>query len=503
MADVLTAIPAASTAFMAAHPDASVAQQAQVLDPSFGANNASVPAQGEPSVLSSRAGAQAFQTTVQPSIDAANAATSASAAKQLTAAQQAAALSVSTGDAIPQDVLDEIQSSKTPEDQALATQLTSWNQQIQAAKDQNASLTLSAKNTAAAQISALQSQWDERKALLEQSNSAAIAGWNQQFIRSGQAEYSPGMTGNLISGKEMEGQQKVKDLDNQYNVQIAAINAALEDKNYTLAADLTGKLNAIEDKATTVIAANAKAAADANQKIKDNLLQTNREMTISSLVKQGLTDPGDIQSYLNETNQNDAVGDMTIDDISKVLKIVDPSADLTGLNADYKTYKYLKDQSDPAVDGLDYYGYLKAVSLAQRKPDDGSGDSFKFSQTQQSQLLAGGFTSADVANMQADVAAHGIDAVIDGMTKDQQALVKRVLASSASVSDVVSPDQQQFTREYVSKLYGIQDTGTRPVGVYGGKTNSQKLDDIMKSIQGWYDAGYTDKDIAKALGVGI
>lgn len=332
----------------------------------IGAASALVPSviKGEPAVLSSRMGADTFASTVQPTIDGANATVEAARAKKAADASAAAAALVAKGEPIPQDVLDELNASRTPEEKASAARLASWDKQRADAEATNESLTLAAKATAAAQISTLSGQWQERKQLLERANSAEVATWNQQFLRTGQAEYSPGMTGTFITGKEQAGQAKVKALDDEYNAKIAAVNAALEKGNFERAAALTKDLTAIEDKALTAMQETAKAAAETNKKMKEALATSSREMAISGIVAQGITDPAEIQDYLNNTDAGEQVGDITLAEIEKVLKVVNPDPKLSGLSADYRTFKELQKIEDPAVKGLDYFGFLKAVHLA-------------------------------------------------------------------------------------------------------------------------------------------
>lgn len=330
------------------------------------------PSVNEPAVLSSRAGASTFQSTVQPTIDGANATVDAS--RQTTEAKKAAELAAASGEQLPPDVLAEMDANKTPEQKIYDMQIASWNRQETEAKSVYESLTLASKASAAAQINALGGSWRERRQLLEESNKANVANWNQQFIRSGQAEYSPGMSSDLITGKEREGARKVKELDDQYLAAVASVNAALEEKNYSAAANLGQTLRDIEKESLKAMADNAKEAAATNKKLKDNLLASSREMAISELVKQGYTDPVQIQDYLNNTDAGQQVGDITLKEISDTLKIVNPSADLAGLSADYKTFKYLKDNNDPTVSGLNYMGYLKAVHIASTNGDGNGGD---------------------------------------------------------------------------------------------------------------------------------
>jgi hypothetical protein len=331
-------------------------------------------AKNEPAVLSSRAGAEAFNSTVQPVINSANATVTAAAAKKAADAQAAADAAAKAGDPIPQDVIDELNASKTAEQKIKEDRLKAWDTQAKDAKTLYDSLTLASTASAAAQISTLTGSWGERRTLLERTNAANVSNWNQQFLRTGQAEYSPGITGDFITGKEQEGIAKVKALDNEYNTAVAGVNSALEQGNFTRAASLTSTLTGIQDKVSAMLEANAKEATAVNQKIADNLIQTSREMAISDIVAQGITNPAEIQDYLNNTDAGQQVGDITLDEISKVLKVVNPDVKLAGTSSDYQTFKALQAAKDPSVEGLDWLGYKRAVYIATSKAGAGTGN---------------------------------------------------------------------------------------------------------------------------------
>ncbi len=60
-------------------------------------------------------------------------------------------------------------------------------------------------------------------------------------------------------------------------------------------------------------------------------------------------------------------------------------------------------------------------------------------------------------------------------------------------------EESKLTRQSISQLYGMPDNNEKS-GIFGlGKTNKQKLDDIMKSISQYQAVGYSDKDILKLM----
>lgn len=462
----------------------------------------------EPAVLSSRAGASAFESKVQPVIDSANQVTA--AARKATDARRATDLAQANGEQLPPDVLAELDQGLTEEERVDKAQNASWDRQIETAQKTYRALTLASKASAAAQIQALTGQWNARKELLRQSTRANVASWNQQFIRSGQAEYSPGMTSEFLTGKEQEGARAVQALDNDYNAAVASVNTAVEERNYERAATLTSTLSGIEDKMLTRMKENAKEAAAVNAKLQESLTQSSREMAISDIVKQGITDPAEIQDYLNNTEAGAQVGDISLKEISDVLKIVNPSEDLAGLSTDYRTFKYLKDNNDPTVKDMSYMGYLRAVENAQRAPKEPKeGDTYKFSQGQQSQLLGGGFTSSDIAALQTDITRNGLSAVLanPSLTKEQQDVIRRALAGSENAAQITAPAGEKFiTSDYLAGLFtdtqlkkSADDEGYRHLLTSWGTEKQNYLDHLMQVVEQYRKADYSDQEILKMM----
>lgn len=132
---------------------------------------------------------------------------------------------------------------------------------------------------------------------------------------------------------------------------------------------------------------------------------------------------------------------------------------------------------------------------ANRKRAAGSVTNISLGSPEKQDLLGSGLTSSDITNIQNDINAHGIDAVLSspGMTAAQKAAISKVYG-------VVPPTV--LTRENVAKLYGITDNGASTGFLGLGQTTSQKLDGIMTTIQKYRSLGQTDDQILKILGVG-
>lgn len=473
-----------------------------VYDPSSGAVLSPYqPIKGEPAVLSSVSGAESFASNVQPKIDQANANVTDAQTRQEAAKKAVADAFGATPNngGVPADVQAELDANKTDAQKAYEARLANYDDLTKSLTDLYSGLSISSTNAANAQIASLTNQWQQRRALLQKSNDANVANWTQQFFRYGQAEYSPGMTGDMISQKEQEGAAAVQQLDDEYNAKVAEINTALAQNRYQAAATLTQELSDIQDKALTLMQANAQEAQATTDALRAQQQKTQLQASVAALYNGGMKDPASIQAYLNQNG-----GTATLEDISSIIKIIAPDESLSGTSSDYQTFTQMqKDEKVPA--DWSYFDFLNAQANARKVPAATGADAeFKFSNAQISQLLSGNFTQGDIQAMQSDIAKYGVNSVVDGLPAEQQSLIRRVLATSGQVASTAA--EQFITADYLKNLYGpdalkkaADDAG------YGGWFTSTDdettnyLNDLMQTVQSYRDAGYNDQDILKMM----
>lgn len=339
--------------------DAEVMSQMAVIDAERNAGN-------EPAVLSTASGKRNFESNIQPKLDRAN--RNVLTADERRRAAEEARAKLNTEDDIPDDVLDEMEEGRSPEDKLLKERLDLFDEQADDLRSIYGGLTLASNRANQANVGVLTSQWQERRRLLQQSNRQNVANWTQQFMRFGQAEYSPGMTSDMITEKETEGARKVKALDDDYNAAVAAANAALEEKNFLRAANLAKEIAAIEEKALAAVEANVKESRLVNDKLRESRIQASRDGAVGSLVSQGITEPAVLLEMLNYYDDGTPTGgDFTADEISKVLKALAVDGDEKNLSTDLQTFQYIRDSVGlpPEIAGLppeqQYFAYLSRI----------------------------------------------------------------------------------------------------------------------------------------------
>ena len=350
--------------------DAAAANNPNALNPSFTGGAPIV--KTEPAVLSSVSGEQNFNTRIQPIIDSANRLLETS--KKLKVERDTAAANKPPVEDIPFDVKMEMDEAKTPEEKLFEQRLSNYDKQQDTARETYSNLSLASHASATASINSLTNSWRDRRALLERQNKGVTESWRQQFIRSGQAEYSPGMSTNLLTNKEEEGAQKIKELDDEYNSKVAQINAATQSEDFARAAALTRELSGIEEKALTLMHSNAKDAAATNKEIRAKEMQATRDSAIADLVSQGVTDPIEIMAALTESAQasGHSFSDFTATEVSDTLKkLTVDGKDASKLPTDVQTFQWLRDNNKlpPGVTDLpeeqQYFAYLNIQKLAE------------------------------------------------------------------------------------------------------------------------------------------
>lgn len=391
-----------------------------------------------------------------------------------------------------------------------------------------AGLKMSLDSSTFSQINAVHQQFDMLRQQQQEANARADKTRTTLNIKSGAARYAPLDAAGTALAQTSYGLRQIQKLDADENSAIAQVRAAQQSGNFQLMS-----------KAMDVVEATRKAKQDAAQKVADQLSAANAKMleartkasrdeAIADLVGQGITDPAKLLNSLNEYNDGTSTGgNFTLDEVKKALTNLQTTKEKDDI------YKFANDDvgkllgaglSMPVVQAVqDYYNgradatVLEGLTTSQKAaiqkalvgkvptaPADEN--AFKFTPSQKSQLLSGNFTASDINNMQTDLAAHGIDAVIQGLPEDQQKLVKRVLSASSDVNSVTEKEAPFLDKEYLSKLFtedelkkAADEAGYR--GIFSGWASEKDsyLQHLMDTVDQYRKAGMTDAEILKQM----
>lgn len=224
-------------------------------------------------------------------------------------------------------------------------------------------------------MNSITTDWDTRMEEMSKYNASATADMQTTAYRNG-LQYTGGMGGTwggVISSEERAGVDRLTTLEAEKQQALTNASLAYEKQKWTEYSDLVDKAQTAYDTQVTELQKLQTASQAQNDKIATAKRQASLEGVVSDAVKQGMTDPGDIQAYLRSIGANDALGNISLSEIGSALKVLNPAADLTGLTSDYKTFSYMQSRGDPAVKGMSYLDYVRAVHNASRAPAKGSG----------------------------------------------------------------------------------------------------------------------------------
>lgn len=309
----------------------------------------------------------------------------------------------------------------------------------------------------AAALSSIQQQYAAKEGLLIESQKASTKGAENVLNLGGSARYAPLSSMGVMEAKNRYDMQTLNELHAAEEAAKASVLQAQREGNFQL---MESKMNALEKLRGEKIAFAGKIADDMaaqNKLIRDKQIQSSRDEAIAGLVQQGITDPSEIMALLEESAQaSGTTSDFTAEEIGKTLKVLTPDSALAGLDADFKTYNYLKTIGDPAVKGLSYLDYKGAVANATRAPKASEGD-ISLTTAKKTELLGAGFSQNDIKNIEDDIQAHGVDAVLEGITDPTQ---QKAIKDAYGVTEKVTREQVDTTVTQKAAYDGLKEAYT-------------------------------------------
>lgn len=188
-------------------------------------------------------------------------------------------------------------------------------------------------------INALQQSYADRTNTLKTAQGNQTRALTNSLIMSGAARYSPITTNTILSSKETNDASAISDLQDKENQAIATAQTAQQNNDYkTLSAQISiinslrTQKNALATSLTTDMNTNTKA-------IQTSANQAKRDDAVAGLVEEGITDPDQILTTLNDKDPN---AGYTAAEVQTVLKDLSPTGDLTGLTGEVKNFYTLK-----------------------------------------------------------------------------------------------------------------------------------------------------------------
>lgn len=206
--------------------------------------------------------------------------------------------------------------------------------------------------------------YDARIAEMRDVTDRQIQGIKTLGYRMG-AQYTGGMGGvwgGIISDAERQGILKVASIEGEKQSKILEAKAAARENNYKIYASLMEDARELQKQKVTALADLVKEQKAQDAEIAKRKKQIENDTLVSDLYHQGFTTADEIVNQLN-VNPDGTISDrVTLEEVEKALKILNPPDALKGLDADYQTFNYLKKINDPSVAGLDWIDYQRIMA---------------------------------------------------------------------------------------------------------------------------------------------
>ena len=219
-------------------------------------------------------------------------------------------------------------------------------------------------------LTGITGQWDARIREMQRVNDSRNASITTTGIRLGDRYTggSGGMFGGIIAEEERQGVERVAGLEAQKQAALSAAENAFRTQKWTEYSKLVGlaqdKLNEQQEELQKLNAATQKQ----NELLEKQKKEDAENKIVTDAISQGFTDSKELANYLKTQGVS-----LDATNIEKILKVANPAEALSGLSADFKTYKFLLDSKDPSVKGMSYIDYQNAVYNATHAKPKGVG----------------------------------------------------------------------------------------------------------------------------------
>ena len=271
---------------------------------------------------------------------------------------------------------DETPVVKTPEqklieeEQAKATQMAadvkSVNDELELAKANSDAITQSI-------IIGLQDSKNAQLALQQDLNERSRKITETMGIRFGTARYAPQLAGDIITAQERAGLRELATIRAKYDELIVQAKQAKNDKDYERLNEKRKEINDAKKAQDAAILELKKEQLKKTTELQTKLVQASRDSTIADLISQGITDPGKILNLLNFDENGNMIGDVTNEEVDKVLDTYVSSQ--TKLNStEEKIDSYTNENNERVVAFYDSAtGNVREVVMGKVKSTSGIG----------------------------------------------------------------------------------------------------------------------------------
>lgn len=428
--------------------------------------------------------------------------------------------------------------------------------QYQEAIDEIEQFRARASSTNLAIIASIQRQFAQRKKEMEEINRRTEQMYRTYGYRTESFRYSPTFI-SIISAEERSSVDRLNKLDIEEQGLILQAQQAHEAADWKFFGVQMAMIEKLRDEKTREFELFSEAIAERNEKIREQSMKVTREAAIIDLWRQGVHDPAQLYDYINFDEEGNLVGDITWEEITKITdklnqrdkitnqKRVNDTAmffqDIITKGKDLSAVDYLQAQRDwigmggslsdfnaafpvEAMLSSKELGRLPRSVYEPEKPEKPekftSAEKKEYAISQMIAKITGTRGDTDEPILGADgyiSPGDWRDAkrmwTISGFSPEDfikqfyiyinpahpQDYGQREANYMRAIGAGESEEETKLDRESVSQLFGIPDDNNKTGFLGTGKTNKEKLDEIMDSISQYQAVGYSDVQILKMM----
>lgn len=221
----------------------------------------------------------------------------------------------------------------------------------------------------------IKNQFAEARNQIEQTNRQRERALTTLGNRYGTTRFGNQVQAGIETEEIKQGAQRVADINAKEAEALVTARQAFKSGKWENFSRVVNSLKDLREEKNTELTAYNQSIANLNKKLQEEektiqqqITQASRDSAIAGLVGQGITDAATALDLLNFDENGRQIGDFTLDEVSKAMNLAYNKETLSGLNPDFRTYEYLR-QNQPAelqaMGVTSFQGYLKAVNNAQ------------------------------------------------------------------------------------------------------------------------------------------
>lgn len=221
----------------------------------------------------------------------------------------------------------------------------------------------------ARQIQAIKQMYKVRKDQQRDINMRTEAGVDTVLLLGGTSRYAIS-GGEISAAQKRAGIMELAELDAEEQSLIAQAKTAQTDRDFRMLEKNIARLEEKREEKLKKAKGIAEDLAKENKEIRQQTLKFNRETAIAEAFQNGVTDPSAIQTMLEQQGMQ-----VDLEEIDRVMGIIEPPEELAGVTADLKTFKqFFPDADITTKEGRQtYLDWQQAVGNAKRKASGGDG----------------------------------------------------------------------------------------------------------------------------------